>query len=157
MFEKKLFGLLLPIVFLALLACNKPKGLQFKGFQDFDVKPLSFANSRVSFGISVYNPNNFEIRINHLDAAISLAGNSIGNYQLDSLITLPASQPFVLPVQLVVKNGALISNVLSVMAGDSLPYSLSGKVRAGRKIGMAEIPFSYSGHLSQNDFNGSMR
>ncbi|MES2647162.1 MAG: LEA type 2 family protein [Bacteroidota bacterium] len=149
--------LVLPVLFLAFSACNKPKGLQFKGFQDFDVKPLSFTNSRVSFGISVFNPNKFDIRINHLDAAISLAGNSIGVYQLDSLITLPASQPFVLPVQLVVKNGALLSNVLSVVAGDSLPYTLSGKVRAGRKIAMAEIPFSYSGHLNQNDFNGSTR
>ena len=153
MFLKNKIGHLLLVCLLATAACQKPKGLQFNGFQDFDVKPLSFSNSRVSFGISVFNPNSFDIKVNHLQADIKLAGNSLGNYQMDSLITLPASQAFVLPVALVVKNGALLGNMLSVMAGDSLPYSLSGKVRAGRKIGMAEIPFSYSGQISQKDFS----
>ena len=66
---------------------------------------------------------------------------------------LKANQPFQFPVQLVVKNGTLISNILGIVAGDSIPYSLSGKVKAGRKIATAEIPFSYSGHLTQKDFN----
>lgn len=153
MFLKNKIGYLLLAGLLVITACQKPKGLQFNGFQDFDVKPLSFTNSRVSFGLSVFNPNSFDIKVNHLQADVKLAGSSLGNYQLDSLITLPASQGFILPVSLVVKNGDLIGNMLSVIAGDSLPYSLSGKVRAGRKIGMAEIPFSYSGQISQKDFN----
>ena len=149
-----------PLVLISLLAlasCQQPQGLKFNGFQDFEVKPLSFTNSRVSFGIQVFNPNNFEVRVNHVEADIKLAGSRLGNYQMDSLLTLPANQSFVMPVQLVVKNGSLISNILSVMAGDSLPYTLAGKVRAGRKIAMAEIPFSYSGHLSQSDFNNQTR
>ena len=154
MFLKNKLTYLLLVGLTAILSCQKPQGLKFTGFQDFDVKPLSLTNSKVSFGVGVFNPNKFDIRINHVEAGITLAGSNLGNYQMDSLITLPANQAFVLPIQLVVKNGSLISNMLSVISGDSLPYSLSGKVRAGRKIAMAEIPFSYSGQLSQNDFNG---
>jgi len=141
------------ICLLAMLSCKKPQGLQFTGFQNFRVQPLSFTNSKISLGIGVFNPNTFDIKVDHLLAEIKLAGSNLGNYQMDSLITLHANQPFVLPVELVVKNGALLSNMLTVIAGDSIPYSLSGKVRAGRKIGMAEIPFSYSGQLTQKDFN----
>lgn len=134
------------------VSCSTPKGLNFTGFENFQVQPLSFTNSRVSFGIGVFNPNSFDIRVNHLDAQIKLAGSNLGKYQLDSLVTLHGKKQLVLPVELVIKNGALLSNILSVIAGDSVAYTLIGKVKAGRKIGMAEIPFSYSGHLSQKDF-----
>jgi LEA14-like dessication related protein len=153
MIFKPLLKLFAAASLLVLISCNKPKGLEFTGFQKFNVEPLSFVNSRISLGIGVFNPNNFDVKVDHVDADISLAGKSIGSYQLDSTVYLKANQPFVMPVQLVVKNGTLISNILGIVAGDSIPYSLSGKVKAGRKIATAEIPFSYSGHLTQKDFN----
>ena len=136
-----------------MVSCQKPQGLNFTGFQNFQLQPLSFTNSKISFGIGIFNPNAFDIKVNHLQADVQLAGSNLGNYKMDSLVTLPGNQAFVLPVELVVKNGALLSNMLGIFAGDSIAYSLVGRVRAGRKIGMAEIPFSYSGHLSQKDFN----
>ena len=136
-----------------MVSCQKPQGLNFTGFQNFQLQPLSFTNSKISFGIGIFNPNAFDIKVNHLQADVQLAGSNLGNYKMDSLVTLPGNQAFVLPVELVVKNGALLSNMLGIFAGDSIAYSLVGRVRAGRKIGMAEIPFSYSGHLSQKDFS----
>jgi LEA14-like dessication related protein len=138
---------------LLMLSCTNPKSLDFTGFENFQVQPISFTNSKISFGIGIFNPNAFDIRVNHLRADVELAGAHLGNYEMDSLVTLPGNQSFILPVELVVKNGTLISNMLGVLAGDSIAYSLAGKVKAGRKIGMTEIPFTYSGHLSQKDFN----
>jgi LEA14-like dessication related protein len=150
---KKLKCILIVSCLAAMVSCQKPQGLNFTGFQNFQLQPLSFTNSKISFGIGIFNPNAFDIKVNHLQADVQLAGSNLGNYKMDSLVTLPGNQAFVLPVELVVKNGALLSNMLGIFAGDSIAYSLVGRVRAGRKIGMAEIPFSYSGHLSQKDFN----
>ena len=138
---------------LILSSCNKPRGLEFTGFEKFSIEPVSFVTSKINVGIGVFNPNSFDVKVDRIDADINLAGKSIGKYLLDSTILLKGNQPFVFPVQLEVRNGSLLTNILGIVAGDSIPYSLSGKVRAGRKIATAEIPFSYSGHLSQKDFN----
>lgn len=145
--------LTLIILLIPFLSCRKPQGLQFTGFSNFNIQPLSFTNSKISLGIGVYNPNNFDIKVSHVDAEIELAGSKIGNYRLDSIVMLPANSPFTMPVELTVGNGVLLGNALGLLSGDSIPYSLSGKVKAGVKIGTAEIPFTYSGHLSQKDFN----
>jgi LEA14-like dessication related protein len=142
-------------VFLTIFmaACHKPQGLDFTGFRQFNVQPLSFSTSRISCEVGVYNPNNFSIKVKHLETSIMLADKALGEYRIeDTTILLEPKQPFYLPIQLEVSNGALLSNMLSVMSGDSIPYTLAGKVRAGRKIATAEIPFSYSGRLSQKDF-----
>lgn len=142
---------LLPLFILC--ACQKPQGLQFTGFSNFSFAPVSFTNSRISLGIGVFNPNHFDIKVGHVEADINLAGTPVGRYQLDSTFLLKGGEPFVLPVTLTVKNSTLLGNAFGLLAGDSIPYSLNGRVKAGRKIAMAEIPFTYSGHLSQKDFN----
>jgi LEA14-like dessication related protein len=154
MFNAKNSNWLFFIAFsLFLMACNKPQGLDFTGFRQFNVQPLSFTTSRISCEVGVYNPNNFSIKVKHLETSIMLADKAIGEYHIDdTTILLEPKQPFYLPVQLEVSNGALLSNMLSVIAGDSIPYTLTGKVRAGRKIATVEIPFNYSGKLSHGDF-----
>ncbi len=137
----------------AVSSCKKPQDLSFTGFRQFRVEPLSFSSSKISCEVGVHNPNSFSVKVKHVEAAVSVAGNFIGDYLLDSTIILPANQPYFIPVQMEVKNGTLLSNVLSVLAGDSIPYTLTGKVKGGRKVAMVELPFSYSGHLSQKDFN----
>ena len=136
------------------VACKKPQGLNFTGFKNFQVQPLSFSSSRISCEVGVFNPNDFTIKVKHLDAAIMLAGKSLGEYRIeDTTLLLPGKQPFYLPIQLEVRNSALLGNMLSVMSGDSIPYSLTGNVKAGRKVATIDIPFTYSGKLSQKDFN----
>ncbi len=134
-------------------ACKKPQALQFTGFNNFSVQPLSFTSSKISLGIGVFNPNGFDIKVTHVDADIVLAGSNLGKYTLDSTFLLKANAPFSMPVQLTVKNGAILSNALGLFSGDSVAYSLTGTVRAGRKIATLEIPFTYSGHLTQKDFH----
>ena len=89
----------------------------------------------------------------YLEADLAVAGKHLGNYLLDSVVVLPAGGDFYLPIQLEVKNASLLTNSLSVLLGDSIPYTVIGKVRGGRKNLMTEMPFSYSGHLTSNDFH----
>jgi LEA14-like dessication related protein len=144
------------LLLLALgFGCSQPKGLEFTGFRNFNIQPVSFLNSKIGLEIGVFNPNKFDIRVDKVEADISLSGTHVGKYRLDSGFMIPANASFSMPVELNVKNSALVGNALGILSGDSIPYSLSGKVRAGRKIATAEIPFTYSGRLTQNDFNSS--
>ena len=150
--KRPFFFLLLSFLLTGLYSCKKPKDISFTGFENFQLQPISFASSKVSFGVGIFNPNDFDIKVKYLQADIQLSGNNLGSYQKDSLFVIPRNQAFVLPVELTVKNSTLLGNMFGVLTGDSISYSLAGKVKAGKKI-MAEIPFTYSGHLSQKDFN----
>ncbi len=82
-----------------------------------------------------------------------LSGKHLGDYQLDSSLLLPPASVYYFPVQLEVKNGSLISSTLAVIAGDSLPYTLKGRVTGGRKVATTAMDFDYSGFLTQKDFH----
>lgn len=151
MFLKRLPLVCLLFLLTGLYSCQKPKDITFTGFENFQLEPLSFASSKISFGVGIFNPNEFDIKVKYLQADIQLSGSSLGSYQKDSLFIIPRNQAFVLPVELTVKNSLLLGNALGMLTGDSVNYSLVGKVKAGKKI-MTEIPFTYSGHLSQKDF-----
>jgi hypothetical protein len=141
------FGLLL------LASCQKPEGLKFTGFRNFEVMPLSLSSSKIRCEVGVHNPNRFDISVKHLEANLALSGKNLGNYLLDSTVLLPAGGDFYLPILLEVKNASILSGGLSVLLGDSIPYTVIGKVRGGRKKIMTEMPFSYSGQLSSKDFH----
>jgi LEA14-like dessication related protein len=136
-----------------LTSCQKPEGLKFTGFRNFEVMPLSLSSSKISCEVGVHNPNRFDISVKHLEANLALSGKSLGNYLLDSTVLLPAGGDFYLPILLEVKNASILTNGLSVLLGDSIPYTVVGKVRGGRKKIMTEMPFSYSGQLSSKDFH----
>ena len=138
---------------LVFTSCQKPEGLKFTGFRNFELTPLSVSSSKVRCEVGVHNPNRFDVNVKHLEADLAVAGKHLGNYLLDSVVVLPAGGDFYLPIQLEVKNASLLTNSLSVLLGDSIPYTVIGKVRGGRKNLMTEMPFSYSGHLSGKDFN----
>jgi len=134
-------------------SCQKPEGLKFTGFRNFALTPLSLSNSKVSCEVGVHNPNRFDVNVKHLEAELAVSGKHLGNYLLDSVVVLPRGGDFYLPIELEVKNASLLTNSLSVLLGDSIPYTVIGKVRGGRKNLMTEMPFSYSGHLSSKHFN----
>jgi LEA14-like dessication related protein len=141
------FGLLL------LSSCQKPEGLKFMGFRNFELMPLSLSSSKIRCEVGVHNPNRFDVNVKHLEADLAVSGKHLGYYLLDSVVVLPAGGDFYLPIQMEVKNSSLLTNSISVMLGDSIPYTVIGKVRGGRKKLMTEMPFSHSGHLTSNHFH----
>jgi LEA14-like dessication related protein len=131
--------------------CRPFQSLEYKGISDWDIKPKSFVETKLSATINIYNPNKYEIRVRRIEANIDVEGNSWSHYKVDSAFTVPALSAFAFPVDMMVKNSYLINGAMRIASGKELPYQLKGKIRGTYRNITAEVPFEYSGHFTESD------
>lgn len=134
-----------------IFGCKPFKSLEYQGISDWDIKPKSFIETKLSATINIYNPNRYQITVRRLEANIDVEGNSWSNYKVDSAFTVPALSTFAFPVNMMVKNSYLINGAMRIASGKELPYQLKGKIKGTYRNITAEVPFEYSGHFTEND------
>lgn len=136
---------------LLLTSCTTFKTLEYNGLSNWKFKVHSLTQSEIAATVAVFNPNKYPIRIKYLEADVIVNGDNWGKYVLDSLMVLPALQMAQLPFSMRIKNGQLINAGLAVASGNTIPYTLQGKIKGGRKTITAVVPFLHSGTLSDKD------
>ncbi|MBC7849179.1 MAG: LEA type 2 family protein, partial [Chitinophagaceae bacterium] len=134
---KKCLLLLLPIVI--LLSC-KPKGLEYLSFENLQVVKLGFPNSTLKLDVICYNPNKFALSLNALESDVYINQEYLGKAILDSSISVPRKDTFLIPVKLDVKVGGTLTSLLKLISDKSdsttLLIKLAGKAKL-RKGGIA--------------------
>lgn len=134
-----------------LFGCQPFKSLEYQGLSDWNVKPKSFLETKLSAKVSIYNPNKHQIKVRRIEAAIEVDGNLWSNYKLDSIFIVPALDTFSFPIDMMVKNASLISGAMRIGSDKDLPYLLKGKIKGSYRKITAEVPFEYSGRFTEND------
>lgn len=145
---------LIPVLLCIIMAgegCTSFRSLEYRGLSQWEIIPLSFAESQLGVQVKVFNPNKHRIAVKRLSADIEVDGKKWSSIQLDSTFWVPAEAEYTFPLQLKVKNSYIISGVASVAGGRELPYLFKGKIRGTYRKLTAEVPFEYKGSFSDKD------
>ncbi len=134
-----------------LTSCNSFQSLEYRGVSEWKVQAKSFAESKLSANIKVFNPNKYRVTVKRIEADILVNGSKWSNYLLDSSFMVPAQSEFTLPVNLRVKNASLLTGVSTLAAGKELMYELKGKIKGTFRSITAEVPFTYQDKFSEED------
>ena len=92
--------------------------------------------------------SNFPIFIKDAEADLMVEKVSSGKFSIDSTIRLPANSTLYLPLTVEFQNSVLINSAFKILAGDSIPYALKGRLKAGKGSTFLPFPFDVEGFFS---------
>lgn len=139
------------LLFLSLLfvftSCFTYKEVQFNGVSDFHVDDINKEKATVSFKASIYNPNNYNIKVKSNDLDVLLSDKKVGTAKIKKKVVIKkqTSGDYDVQVDIDLKKfaGGGLFGLAKVLSGKSLSLRVRGflKVRArglGKKIEIDE-------------------
>ncbi len=134
-----------------LIGCEPFKSPEFIGLNDWKLEPKSFFESKLAVKVKLFNPNKHKIVVKRMEADILVNGLNLSSYKLDSTFEVPGNAEFIFPVELKLNNSYLLSGLSGLTSGKEIPYQFKGKIRGMYRSITAEVPFVYSGSLSDKE------
>jgi LEA14-like dessication related protein len=138
---------MLPIVILVIVSssCKKPKIPEYQAFENFEISKIGLGETVVSADLKYYNPNEFALQLSRADLDIALNDRPVGKSILDTLITIPKRDTFLLPVKMRLNMNQIFSNALSLLLTNEIDVKVNGSVRLGKAGVFFNMPVNYSG------------
>ena len=128
-----------------LVSCAAPRPLVYKSVQHFKLEQAGLQNTVLSMDLTLYNPNNYRMKLKRTGIDIFLNDHLLGNVQLQEEYLLPKKDTFLLPVILKVDVANVLPNAYELLVSKEVKLRLSGVVRAGRHGLYINVPVSYEG------------
>ena len=139
------YGLYGVLIIAAIQGCRKPQAMEYLDVMNFKVDKLSMGQSVISADLKFYNPNNFRMQLKQAGMDISVNDNFLGHSELDTLMDIPKSDTFFIPVNLKVDMKTLITNSLAALLTNEVNVKLDGNAKVGKAGIFFNFPFSYEG------------
>ena len=138
-----LFFLALPLFF----SCGTThlKDPEFVKVENVTIQQADLQQSTVRVDLQFFNPNKKSASIKKADGTIWMAADKMGNFSLDSTISIPANQFFSVPVYLQLDIKTLAKQAMMAFLSDSVSFKIEGNARVGRKGFYKTYPFHYNG------------
>ena len=127
------------------VACQKPKGFDYRDIKNFRIDKLGFDNSAIAMDLVYYNPNNFGVNLKKVDCDIWVDDNYVGKFLLDTLMFIPKKAEFTLPARMKVDMRNLFKNSLNVLFANEVTLKAKGTTRVGKGGIFITVPFNYTG------------
>lgn len=140
--------LLLSVVF---TACSPFKAMEYRGIDNWNLKPVSFSESILSARVSIYNPNKGRVKVKQLQSLVQLGQQQVGELKLDSTFAVPGKTVFTLPLQLKINHANLLKQGLGLADKGTIEYRLTGYIKGKYKGFPGKVPFDYPGSFSLSE------
>jgi len=111
------------------------------------LQSFSMQDKRITFDVSLFNPNPFTLPIDGLGGIVALNGLDIGSISAKTNTKLAANTTQVVSMPISLDTEALGRAARSVLTKQTAEYQLQGKVDTS----MGKVPFSKKGNLSVSD------
>jgi LEA14-like dessication related protein len=146
------FTPLLAVAFL-FCACAKPLAPKYLGYENFRLAKAGFGTNTLATDIKLYNPNGYPLQLKSADLDVYFNNNLLGHSSLDTLITLPAKDTTIIPLQMEAKAKDLLSNAFKVLLNPDVKVKITGSAKAGRGGFFVNVPIDYEGtqHINLSD------
>jgi LEA14-like dessication related protein len=141
----KLFKLLSPLLLMALIACKKPQGFDYRDIRNFKVSDWGFDKSTVSMDLVYFNPNKYGVSLKHVDCDVYLDNRFVGKFILDTTMNIPREAEFTLPARMQVDMKNVFKNTLNVLFSKEVLVGAKGTTRVGKGGIFINVPFNYEG------------
>lgn len=130
---------------LMLSSCSKPKSPSYLGYENFRVEKIGVKNTVLSTRVKLYNPNAYSLKLKSASIDVYLGDNYLGRSFIDSLITLPAKDTSLIPLQLTASAKDLLSNTVKIFLNPDVKVRITGAAKAGRGSLFINVPINYEG------------
>ncbi|MBI5372272.1 MAG: LEA type 2 family protein [Sphingobacteriales bacterium] len=142
-----LFSLLAPALLL-LGACSSFKEPELKAIEHVKSPTLGLKNSTLTLDLHCYNPNKSRIRFKKAAGEAWVDGQKLGDFRIDTAMTIPSRSDFWLPVILDLDMKNALKNSASLFLKDEVELKIEGKARLGKSGFFFNYPISYLGKQS---------
>ena len=135
-----------PLLIAFLLgSCAKPLAPKYLGYENFRLAKASFGTSILATDIKLYNPNRYPLQLKSANLDVYFNNNFLGHSSLDTLITLPAKDTTLIPLQMEAKAKDLLSNAFKLLFNPDVRVKITGSAKAGRSGIFINVPLDYEG------------
>ncbi|MBL7719337.1 MAG: LEA type 2 family protein [Flavipsychrobacter sp.] len=131
-------------IFIVMLSgCAQPKDLEYRGFRNIRINTVGFSKTQLGADIQLYNPNGYPLVFKSALADVFLDNQKIGNVTLDTTLTIPRKDTFLVPVVLDANLGGALGNLVQALGRKEVTIRFTGTVKAGRNGVFVNIPINY--------------
>ena len=125
--------------------CNKPKEPDYIDFQHLRLAKAGLDQSRITFDLRYYNPNNFRVQLKSAEVDVFFNDKFVGHSVLDTVISVPKRDTFLIPVYMDVKLKNLLSNAAQLLLNPDVMVKLNGNARVSKGGISMNVPIKYEG------------
>ncbi len=139
---------LLPFLALLLVsfgACRSFKQPELKAIENVKAPTLGFKNTVVTLDLHFYNPNKSRVRFKHASGEAWVDGQKLGNFYVDSSMTIPSRADFWLPVKLEMEMKDALRHAGLFLSQEPIYLKIDGKARLGKAGVYFTYPIRYEG------------
>ena len=143
---KKYLDLIFNLLFILMIAgCSSPKELEYQDYKNFHLQNLGYNASRVTLDLQYYNPNNFGLQLRRTELDIYINNNFLGHSASDTLINIPRSDTFLLPIKFDMDMKNALKNAWNTMIGNEVTVKVTGRIKLGKANVFMSMPVNYEG------------
>ncbi len=132
-------------------SCVSLKEPDFKGVENIRVSRLGFNESTLNLDLHYFNPNKSKLKLKQAEGDAWLDGNLLGHFTIDTLIKIPATGDFRLPVMLEMNMKKLLQNSTALLLKNEVTLRVEGKAKVGKGGVFINYPIRYEGKQRTED------
>lgn len=125
--------------------CKKPKQPDYIDFQHLRLAKAGLDQSRITFDLRYYNPNNFGVQLKEVKVDVYFNNKFVGHSVLDTVINVPKKDTFLIPVYMDVKLKDLLANAAQLLLKPDVMVKLNGNARVSKGGISMNVPINYEG------------
>ncbi len=141
-------SLLLPFLTLLLVgfgSCRSFQKPELKAIENVKAPTLGFKNATLTLDLHCYNPNKSRIRFKHASGEAWVDGQKLGNFSVDSSMTIPSKGDFWLPVKLEMEMMDALRHAGTILSQEEVLLKIDGTARLGKSGFYFNYPIRYEG------------
>jgi LEA14-like dessication related protein len=139
------------ILLFILPSCVSLKEPDFKGIENIRISRLGLNESTLNLDLHYFNPNKSKLRLKQAEGDAWLDGNLLGHFTIDTLIKIPATGDFRLPVMLEMNMKKLLQNSAVLLLKNEVMLRVEGKAKVGKGGVFINYPIRYEGKQRTED------
>lgn len=138
-------------MFITLSGCRTLKQPEFRQVNNMALVSLNISETVLAMNLVYFNPNRSGIKLKHAEADVFLNNTFLGHFRVDTLIRIPKSAEFTIPINLKVDKQNILKNSLMILTNPVVTIKVEGKARLGKGFFFINSPLRYEGVHSIQD------
>lgn len=126
-------------------SCKDIKDPELIGIDNVKMGKLGFGESVVALNIKYFNPNSFNAKLKEAEGDAWMDSSYLGHFKVDTLVPVPASSEFTVPVNLRVDMKFILLNSIALLKKEEVFVRIDGTAKAGRHGFYRAFPLKYEG------------
>jgi LEA14-like dessication related protein len=146
------------ITFLLVLivsSCASIKDPELVSIENVRLQRFGLKESAVKVDLHYHNPNKFRIKLKKAEGEAWADGNKLGQFNIDTLIHIPASGDFILPIVLNMDMKNFLGNMALLISNKPIMLKVDGKARVGKSLIYVDYPLKFEDKVNLNQLMNS--